>query len=352
MAAAPQFRIRYWGVTGTLARTLPPGELMDKIAAAVAHLFKSRATDELSGLTGDTAALRKRLEAILPQRLRSSPRGNSTCVEIETPDELIVLDCGSGIRDLGYLLEQRWNAPGYNGPRKAHVILTHPHIDHIIGIPFVEVFYDPKNDFSFWAPQSVLDGLDAVFKEGSQMSRIYVPTAYREMVGVKTLHPIAPGSSFSIGQTRLGTFALNHPGGSLGYRLDRAGRSVVFATDHEHIEAPDLALADFARGADLLYADAQYLPEEYRGEAGISGGPSVAHRGWGHSTVDDVVATAIAAEVKRLHLGHHEPRRSDDDFELLEKRARELMAAGLAKAGRNADSCHVELAQEDMVVEI
>ncbi len=352
MASAPQFRIRYWGVTGTLARTLPPSELMDKIAGSIAHLMQKRQLDELAALGDDLPALRKRLEAILPRRLRSSPRGNSTCVAIDTADELIVLDCGSGVRDLGYLLEERWNAPDYRGPRKAHVILTHPHIDHIIGIPFVEAFYDPQNDFSFWAPQSVLDGLDAVFKEGSQMSRIYVPTAYREMVGVKSLHPIAPGSGFAIGATRVSTFALNHPGGSLGYRLDHGGRSVVFATDHEHMTAPDLALADFARGADLLYADAQYLPEEYRGDVGISGARPVAHRGWGHSTVDDVVATALAAEVKLLHLGHHEPRRGDEDFELLEQRARELLAAGLARAGRGADSCRVEVAHEDMTVEI
>ncbi|HEY2147736.1 MAG TPA: MBL fold metallo-hydrolase, partial [Pirellulales bacterium] len=148
MASAPQFRIRYWGVTGTLARTLPPGELMDKIAGSVAHLIRTRQLDELAALGADLPALRKRLEAILPRRLRSTPRGNSTCVAIETPDELIVLDCGSGVRDLGYLLEERWNAPDYRGPRKAHVILTHPHIDHIIGIPFVEAFYDPNNDFS------------------------------------------------------------------------------------------------------------------------------------------------------------------------------------------------------------
>jgi ribonuclease BN (tRNA processing enzyme) len=126
----------------------------------------------------------------------------------------------------------------------------------------------------------------------------------------------------------------------------------VFATDHEHATVPDLALADFARGADLYYADAQYLPEEYRGEVGISGARPVAHRGWGHSTVDDVVATALAAEVKLLHLGHHEPRRSDEDFELLEQRARRLLAAGLTKAGRDSNSCRVELANEDMIVEI
>jgi phosphoribosyl 1,2-cyclic phosphodiesterase len=352
MTDGRQFRIRYWGVTGTLARTMMPDEVVDKIARAVQHLLERGMLEELGGLRRDLPALRQRLEACLPRELRSSYRGNSTCVEIETPEELIVLDCGSGVRDLGYKLEARWNAPGYTGSRKAHVILTHPHIDHIVGIPFVEVFYDAKNDFTLWAPQNVLDGLGAVFAEGSQLSRIYVPTAFREMVGVKVLNAIAPGTEFSIGQTRLTTFALNHPGGSVAYRLDRGGRSVVFATDHEHVAAPDLKLAEFARGADLMYADAQYLPEEYSGAVGIGGARGVSHRGWGHSTVDDVIATALAAGVKLLHLGHHEPRRSDDEFERLDQRARELVSASLRAAGRAAESCRVELAHEAMIVEI
>src|SRR3954451_13377514 len=119
------------------------------------------------------------------------------------------------------------------------------------------------------------------------------------MVAIKAFRPIEIGQEFTIGHTRLTTFALHHPGGSVAYRLDRGGRAVVIATDHEHLEAPDGKLAEFARGADLYYADAQYLPEEYVGTAGIEGAKPISHRGWGHSTVDDVVATAAAADVKR-----------------------------------------------------
>src|SRR3984893_6991007 len=148
MTDGRQFRIRYWGVTGTLARTMMPDEVVDKIARAVQHLLERGMLEELGGLRRDLPALRQRLETCLPREPRSSYRGNSTCVEIETPEELIVLDCGSGVRDLGYKLEARWNAPGYTGSSKAHVILTHTHIDHIVGIPFVEVFYDAKNDLN------------------------------------------------------------------------------------------------------------------------------------------------------------------------------------------------------------
>ena len=302
-----QFRVRYWGVTGTLARTMTPTDIGDRLAAAIGQLLDDGSLAEIVRERSDPVAIRRRIEAALPWHLRSTYRGNSTCIQVDTPDELIVLDCGTGFRDLGYELKARWNAPGYAGPRRAHIIMTHPHIDHIGGIPFVELFYNPQNDFTLWAPQNVLDSLAAVFDERSELSRIYVPTAYREMCGIRTFHAVEPGQEFAIGQTQLKAFALNHPGGCVAYRLDRGGRRVVLATDHEHFAAPDLELAEFARGADLLYADAQYLRAEYTGQSGISGSRPISHRGWGHSTVEDVVATALAAEVKLLHLGHHEP---------------------------------------------
>ena len=93
----------------------------------------------------DLPTIRRYLESSLPVHLRASYLGNSTCIEIETPGELIVVDCGTGFRDLGYDLERRWNTPGFAGSRQADILITHPHIDHIAAIPFVGSFYDPRN---------------------------------------------------------------------------------------------------------------------------------------------------------------------------------------------------------------
>ncbi len=329
-----------------------PDELADKLTAAVQRVLGAESLPELIAIHGDQAAMRQCLKELLPRDIWSIFRGNSTCIEFETPGELIIVDCGSGIRDVGYDLERRFSDPAYTGARQVHILLTHLHVDHICGIPFIESFYNPANDFTFWAPQGILDGLSTIFAEGGQLSRVFVPTAYREMVAIKAFRPIEIGQEFTIGQTRLQTYALNHPGGSVAYRLNRGGRTVVIATDHEHPEAPDRKLAEFVRGADLLYADAQYLPEEYDGRAGIGGARPISHRGWGHSTMDDVVATAAEAEVKRLHLGHHEPRRSDVDLIRLEERAQQCMARHLEAEGKPADACTVELAHEGLSIEI
>jgi ribonuclease BN (tRNA processing enzyme) len=138
---------------------------------------------------------------------------------------------------------------------------------------------------------------------------------------------------------------LNHPGGCLGYRFECQGRSFVFCSDHEQTTAPDPTLIQFARGADLLYVDGQYLKSEYTGQTGVMGEAPMARRGWGHSTVEDCVTSALAAGVKQLHLGHREPKRDDADLARVEKYMRQCLTAG-------ANACQACIPFEGMSVEI
>lgn len=63
-------------------------------------------------------------------------------------------------------------------------------------------------------------------------------------------------------------------------------------------------LVEFVRGASLLIHDATYTTAEYD-----------RHRGWGHSTHEEVVKLALDAGVEQLVLFHHRPERSDDDLD-------------------------------------
>ena len=229
--------------------------------------------------------------------------------------------------------------------------MTHPHIDHIGGIPFVELFYDPNADFTIGAAQRA-------GKPGGGARRAFAALARLRS------HRLSRNEGDSrLSNRRAGNGISDRRNASLGLRLESSrrlrglsvgsGRQAACVGDRSRTRRrADLALAEFARGADLLYADAQYLPEEYRGEAGIGGSPAIPHRGWGHSTIDDVIATAVEAGVKRLHLGHHEPRRGDLEFLHLEQRAEQLLAETLRAAGRSPDACQVQLACEDMTLEI
>ncbi len=101
------------------------------------------------------------------------------------------------------------------------------------------------------------------------------------------------------------------------YRVHYQNKSFVYATDIEQQEGGYPEVIEFARGADLLIHDAQYIPEEYFSR-------TKARKGWGHSTVDMAVDVARKAEVKRLVLFHHEPTHDDKTMKEIEKQAKAL----------------------------
>jgi phosphoribosyl 1,2-cyclic phosphodiesterase len=351
MAVNSPFVITYWGTTGSLTAPLRPEEVTDKLVRAVQRLLQGGALREL-GEAPPTERVRQCLEQHLPFHLRSTYGGNTTCIEVQTPDALLVIDSGSGFRELGIDLARRWDAPDYPGDRRGHVLFTHAHMDHTFATPFVDPYYDPRSHFILWGTEDVLASLRAVLDPSATLRGVYFPPTFDIMAGVRELRPLEPGQEFHIGGTRIKTFPLNHPGGALAYRLERAGRVVVFASDHEQHESPDRSLADFAQEADLLYMDAQYLDDEYEGRAGIRGERPTSRRGWGHSTVEGCIVTAAAAGVRRLHLGHREPKRSDTDLAWLERYAKELLAQALRQAGRPAGSCEVRVAHEGLTLHL
>jgi phosphoribosyl 1,2-cyclic phosphodiesterase len=351
MPVEPVFTITYWGTTGTMAAPLRPCEVTDKIVRAIHRLLEQGRLAELKPGAGAEEAIRRQVES-LPFPVRTTYGGNTTCVQVGTPDALIILDSGSGLRELGISLTRRWNAAGYDGLRTAHVLITHPHMDHTFATPYMAPYFDPRNHFTIWGTAALLRSLEAVLRPDSPLSHTYFPPTYDMMQALRGFQEIKAGDQFAVGDTRVRTYALNHPGGCLAFRLENAGRAYVFATDHEHQQVPDMALAEFARGADILYTEGQYLRAEYEGKQAIPGDVPLARRGWGHSPVESCVATAVAAGVKVLHLGHREPMRPDDKIAELEAYAQQLMREELVRAGRAPDSCTASVAYEGMTVKV
>lgn len=351
MASGPVFTITYWGITGTLTASLTPPEVTDKIHRAIRQLAEQGRLADLRPGPELEETIRRRI-AELPFHVRSTYGGNTTCVEVQTPDELLILDCGSGMRELGAALTRRWNAPGYAGSRAAHMLITHPHMDHTYAMPFVGPYYDPRNQFTLWGSRPVLDSLSAVLSPDSPLSHTYFPPTFDLMKALRDFREVRAGTAWSIGSTQVSTYALRHPGGCLAYRLENAGKVYVFATDHEHEQVPDPGLVEFARGADVLYTEGQYLEAEYVGKQPVPGDTAAyPHRGWGHSAVEHCVASAVAAGVRALHLGHREPRRPDEQIWQVERYAQEVLREELRRAGRKEDECRVVIPYEGMTLQ-
>jgi phosphoribosyl 1,2-cyclic phosphodiesterase len=347
----PAFTITYWGVTGTLTAPLRAAEVTDKVEKVLLHLAEQGKLADLKPGPDLAAAVRRAIET-LPFHLRSSYGGNTTCVEVQTPDALLIFDCGSGFRELGVSLDARWRASGASAVRKADVIVTHAHMDHTFATPYFVPYYNPANSFTIWGSQVVIDSLAAVLNPMSNLSQIYFPPTYDQMKAIKEFRTLLPGQEFRIGSTRLLTYALHHPGGCLAFRLENGGRSFVFATDHEQQEVPDKGLAEFARGADLLYTEGQYTRDEYEGKVGICGDPPFPRHGWGHSPVESCITTAVAAGVKAVHIGHRDPRRSDPHLAELEAYVHRLMDEELRRSGKPAGSCQALVPAEGLTVRI
>lgn len=352
MSAQAAFTITYWGVTGTFCDPLLPGQVTDKMVDAIAALVEKKRLAALEPGADLRDSIRRILEEELPFALRSTYGGNTTCVEVRTPDALLILDCGSGFRELGQALDARWNGEGEGARRSGHVLLTHAHIDHTFATPYFSPYYDARNSFRIWGPEVTLDSLTAVLDAKSAMSQVYFPPTYSEMKGIRGFMRVEPGADFTIGATRITTHRLNHPGGSMAYRFENSGRVFVFATDHEHLEVPDAGLLEFAREADLFYTEGQYTAAEYSAEIGIAGDPPMSHRGWGHSPVEACIVTALAAGVRRLHLGHRDPRRNDRHIAEFEAYAHRFLEEEVTRRNQPGTSCELLVPYEGMQISI
>jgi phosphoribosyl 1,2-cyclic phosphodiesterase len=344
------FTITYWGVTGTLTTPLRPVEVTDKLVGALTHLIENDRLGDLRPGPDLEANIRLRLETELPFHRYSSYGGNTTCVEVQTPDALLILDCGSGFRELGVALTARWQSIPAGDERAAHVLITHPHMDHIYATPYFWPYYDPANHFTLYGSPDVMECLGKLFNPNSELSRRYFPPTYEQMKALEEFQPIQPGSSFHIASTHIRTHSLTHPGGCLAYRLENAGRVFVFATDHEQVETPDPGLVEFARQADLLYTEGQYTRAEYEGQEKVGDSPAMSRLGWGHSAIESCVSTAVAAGVRELHLGHRDPARRDEDIARLDALLQRRLREELQRAGRAEDSCRARIVHEGFVV--
>jgi phosphoribosyl 1,2-cyclic phosphodiesterase len=263
--------------------------------------------------------------------------GNTPCVEVRTETGgLVILDAGTGIRELGRSLMNGSGGSRENrGSIAADIFLTHAHWDHIQGIPFFAPIFQAGNRFTIWGYKSLDKRIDRVIRD--QMAPVVFPVSFDELSSHVEFREIGEERRTGNGY-EISAFAVQHPGGALGYRLssssgavegngaghEASGSAFVYISDNElaaHESYQSRAdwrqqLVEFVRGARLLVHDATYTTEEYE-----------RHRGWGHSTNDEAVTLAMDAGVEELLLFHHRPERSDDEVDRCVAACRALVAS-------------------------
>jgi phosphoribosyl 1,2-cyclic phosphodiesterase len=236
--------------------------------------------------------------------------GNTPCVEMLVDGYRLIFDAGTGIHVLGQSLLSHL-------PVSGHLFFSHSHWDHIQGFPFFLPAFMEGNEFDIYGGV-IPQGVTIEHRLHDQMTQPNFPVPLQVMGANLRFHNLDYGDLVELGDVTVLTGLLNHPGGAMGYRVSWQDYAVAYITDTEHFETGldrhVLALAD---RADVLIYDATYTDEEYHH-------PRTSKVGWGHSTWQEAVKIAQAAQVKKLVIFHHDPSHDDNFMDAIQLQVTEV----------------------------
>jgi ribonuclease BN (tRNA processing enzyme) len=258
--------------------------------------------------------------------------GETTSFLVEgAAGERILIDAGTGVRELGRRMQAA------EGRRLALLLMTHYHLDHIMGLPSLGLIYSPEWSLEIAAPAH--EDVVVAATMSRIMARPFWPlqiTDLESRLRFTALEGPVPANPMVYGELRVSWCPIHHPGGCSAYRIDEpaSGSSVVIATDLEWAESTPSEREAFLRlcatpgPADVLLLDAQYTSGEYE-----------RYRGWGHSTWEQAVELAAQVKAERLLITHHDPAKND-------------VALDAVRAAVRARSPGADLARERMEIDL
>jgi phosphoribosyl 1,2-cyclic phosphodiesterase len=276
--------IHFWGVRGSIPAPVAPSNIKSKISAII---------EQITGDDIKSTESKERFMAELPPWLFGTVGGNSPCVSVSfgSPNECIVFDCGSGIREMGISLGTDKHKTG-----QYHIFFSHFHWDHIQGLPFFGPAYDPAVKIDYYSPLADIKGILS-----GQMVGPYFPIPFDNMTARKKFHKL--DNEINISERKISFIKMNHPGDSYAYCVNENGKRFIYATDTE-LTAPDFIKNEkntsFFQGADMIVIDCQYTL-----------GEAIDKYNWGHSAFSLAVDFAANWKIKHMVMFHHDPTYND-----------------------------------------
>jgi phosphoribosyl 1,2-cyclic phosphodiesterase/CheY-like chemotaxis protein len=233
--------------------------------------------------------------------------GNTSCLEVRDGDDLVIIDAGTGIRELGNKIAQE-------GIRNVHLFIGHTHWDHIIGFPFFAPVYNAECTIHIYSSRGYRRSSEELFT--GMLEHDFFPVRFEEMQASFQFHDLSDFKPVRVGNLRVHYGTASHPGNTLFFKVESRNSMIGYATDNEFLVGyqghpskidrrhpllePYLDVIRFFTGCDILIHEAQYTPEEYQIKSG-----------WGHSSIPNAAILAKHCRTPRWVITHHDPANDD-----------------------------------------
>ena len=324
------FRIKLWGVRGSLPTPKTPSEINNKITLALHEFVRQGLKSE-----SDIPHFMNKL----PVHLGGGYGGHTTCIEAKYGDQSLIIDGGSGIQRKAIELMK---GPCAIGEGEVHILLSHFHWDHIIGLPFFIPLFIPGNKIHFYAVQ---DEMPDVFNQ--LFSKPYFPVPSDQLSAHIQFHKLEPRTKTNINGFDVTPYLLDHPDPCWGFRVEKDGAAYSHCVDTECTRVTPAQLdkdLPLYQNVDLMVFDAQYTIKEASEKVN-----------WGHAAASFGIDIGMRENIKKILFVHHDPASSDEKIKSVEMEMRkyhEKLTGQLESNGLSFYPIRWDFAREDEEIEV
>ncbi len=305
--------MKYWGVRGSLPSSPSPSDWTNHIEGLLRGFFNA-------GLR-DATQVSKYIDSLGAAHLGGYGAA-TTCVEVKSAKNRIIIDGGSGIRSLS---EQIMSGKAGTSKGPFHIFMTHFHWDHVIGLPFFTPHFVPGVQIHYYAVQPELEKLiRGVF------AKPYFPVPFESLASKVHFHILEPRKTIELDDMKITPYQLDHPDPCWGFRVDCGGKAYAHCVDTEGTRVSREELGNdlpLYQGIDLMYYDAQYTFPELAEKAN-----------WGHSAAQVGLDVAFREGIKHVLFAHHDPGATIQQLQELKRQTLEYYDWRLSVAKENAES--------------
>ena len=307
-------KVKYWGVRGSLPASPTPQQWVRDIEKIMHGFFRAGYENP--------DQIKDYLHALSVPQVGGFGTA-TTCVEVATPQARIIIDGGSGIKNLS---DQLVRGPAGQGRANLHIFLTHFHWDHLVGLPFFAPHFIPGNTINYYAVQPNVEELIR-----GKFRKPYFPVPFEALVADIKFNVLEPRKAFMINDMSITPYLLDHPDPCWGFKIEHGGKTYSHCVDTEGTRTsreqlgPDLPLY---QNVDLMYFDAQYTLPELAEKAN-----------WGHSAAQIGLDIAFREKIKHVIFTHHDPGANTQQIYDLKAQTREYYEWRVKSAQTN----HIDL---------